>query len=95
MITSRKLSMAVSIAVGLSAGFPLVHAADPAKIAWSKIKAADVPLFFPGQASYEWVRSPAHEGNKKVQAGQACNSCHDEDGAERDLGEKMVKGGAL
>ena len=95
MITSRKLSMAVSIAVGLSAGFPLVHAAEVAKIDWGKIKVVDVPLFFPGQASYEWVRSPAHEGNKKVQAGQACTNCHDEDGAERDLGEKIVKGGAL
>ena len=43
-------------------------AADPAKIDWSKIPTTKLGLFFPGQTSYEWLRSAAHEG-----AGSACS----------------------
>ena len=71
-------------------------AADPATIDWAKIPAASVPLFFPGQSSYEWLRSD-HNGDKKAQKAaqdmQACARCHD--GEEKALGEKIVKGGAL
>src|SRR4051812_21430002 len=71
-------------------------AADPAKIDWSKIKATEVTLFYPGQSSYEWLRSTAHQGaNRKVQQGAACVSCHDEKDAEKELGEKLVKAGPL
>ena len=31
-------------------------AADPATIDWSKIPVSSVPLFYPGQSSYEWLR---------------------------------------
>jgi Ethylbenzene dehydrogenase len=34
-------------------------AADPATIDWTRIKATSVPLFYPGQSSYEWLRSDA------------------------------------
>jgi len=34
-------------------------AADPAAIDWSKIPTVKVPLFYPGQSSYEWLRSDA------------------------------------
>jgi hypothetical protein len=71
-------------------------AADPARINWSKIPATRVPLFYPGQSSYEWLRSDAHKGAaKEVKRGDACASCHDEEGAERDLGDKLVRAGAL
>lgn len=71
-------------------------AADPAKIDWSKIKANSIVLFYPGQSSYEWLRSPAHKGaNKEVARGDACVSCHDEEDAEKDLGNKLVKAGPL
>ena len=58
------LALSLGLAV-LSMG--TASAADPAKIDWSKIKATSVPLFYPGQSSYEWLRSDAHKGaNKEV-----------------------------
>lgn len=78
----------------LAAGFAM--AADPAKIDWSAIPTVTVPLFYPGQSSYEWVRSPAHEGAaRKVESGAACVSCHDEEGGEHDIGNKLVKANRL
>ena len=42
--------------------------ADPAAINWSKIPVVKVPLFYPGQSSYEWLRSDAHKGASKYLA---------------------------
>jgi len=71
-------------------------AADPATIDWSKIPTVKVPLFYPGQSSYEWLRSDAHKGAvKEVKRGDACTKCHDEPGEEHDIGSKLVKGGRL
>ena len=83
--------------MGLTAlGMSTALAADPAKINWSKIATNEIVLFYPGQSSYEWLRSDAHKGaNRKVQQGASCVSCHDEEGAEKDLGEKLVQGGPL
>ncbi|MBL8414610.1 MAG: hypothetical protein JNM42_09260 [Propionivibrio sp.] len=73
-----------------------VTAADPAKINWSRIPATNVPLFYPGQSSYEWLRSDAHKNAaKEVKRGDSCTSCHDEEGAEKDLGNKLVQAGPL
>lgn len=87
----------LAIALGLAVfGMGSAAAADPAKINWSKIKATTIPLFYPGQSSYEWLRSDAHKGaNKEVKRGDSCVSCHDEEDAEKDLGEKLVKAGPL
>lgn len=86
-------------AVGLGlviGGIGVAAAADPATIDWSKIKPVAVGLFYPGQSSYEWLRSEAHSsGASKVRRGAACIECHDEKTAEQDLGNKLVKGGPL
>jgi len=68
-------------------------AADPATIDWSKVPTTTVPLFYPGQSSYQWLHSKDHPGSKRVAAGKACRSCHD--GEEKDMGEDLVKGGPL
>ena len=68
-------------------------AADPASIDWSKISATTVPLFYPGQSSYEWLRSANHPGAKMVQDGMACITCHA--GKEKAMGDKLVKAGPL
>ena len=68
-------------------------AADPAKIDWSKIPVTNITLFYPGQSSYEWVRSAAHPGAKLVESGTACVTCHT--GKEKAMGDKIVKGGPL
>jgi len=71
-------------------------AADPATIDWTKIPPASVMLFYPGQSSYEWLRSDVHgkgKGAKAVRDGGTCIKCHE--GDERVMGESIVKGGAL
>ena len=87
----------IALGVGLAVlGLGTAMAADSAKIDWSKIKATSVPLFYPGQSSYEWLRSDAHKGaNRQVAKGEACVACHDEKDAEKDMGEKLVKAGPL
>lgn len=71
-------------------------AADPATINWSKIPTVKVPLFYPGQSTYEWLRSDEHKGAaKEVARGDACTSCHDEEDNEKDLGDKLVKANRL
>jgi hypothetical protein len=71
-------------------------AADPATIDWTQIPATNVMLFYPGQSSYEWLRSNDHgkgKGAKAAREGTSCVKCHD--GDERAMGESIVKGGAL
>ena len=67
-------------------------AADVATIDWAKVPATTVPLFYPGQSSYEWLRKD-HPGAQAVQADQACVTCHK--GQENKLGTKLVKAGPL
>ena len=84
----------IGLIVGLTAlATAPALAADPAKIDWSKVPAANVTLFYPGQSSYEWLRTSGHPGSKSVLDGQACTTCHT--GMEKALGDKIVKGGAL
>jgi hypothetical protein len=68
-------------------------AADPASIDWSKISATNITLFYPGQSSYEWLRSANHPGSKFVLDGKACTTCHT--GKEKAMGDKLVKAGPL
>jgi len=87
------------IALGLclaAFGIGSAPAADPAKIDWSKIRATTIPLFYPGQSSYEWVRSDAHKGAAaKVARGAVCVSCHDDVEDLRNDGDTIVAGNAL
>ncbi len=68
-------------------------AADPAKIDWSKVPVSNVTLFYPGQSSYEWLRTSNHPGSKMVLDGAACLTCHT--GREKAMGDKLVKGGPM
>ena len=49
---------------------------------WEKIPAKTVTLFYPGQASWEFLTSNAHPGAPAVEAG--CATCHT--GQEKALG---------
>ncbi len=90
-MTSAALAFALA-----AMGIDSASAADPATIDWSKIATTAVPLFYPGQSSYEWLRGPGHKsGASRVAAGKACVSCHDEKDAEHELGDKLVKAGPL
>jgi len=67
-------------------------AADPATIDWARTPATTVTLFYPGQSSYEWLRTK-HLGAKGVQGNLACVTCHA--GQEKAKGDKLVMGGPL
>lgn len=89
----KKSILALSLAM---LGLSCANAADPAKINWAKVPTVKVALFYPGQSTYEWLRSEDHKGAaKEVKRGDACVSCHDEQDAEKDIGNKIVKGGRL
>ncbi len=91
----KKTLLALSVCLALF-GMSAANAADPAKIDWSKIKVSTVPLFYPGQSSYEWLRSDAHKGAaKETIRGDSCVSCHDDKDIEKEMGEKLVKAGPL
>lgn len=61
---------------------------------WSQIPVQTIKLFYPGQSSYDWLKSPAHKrADGKVKAGDSCISCHE--GEEAEIGAKLVKGDRL
>ena len=59
---------------------------------WSKVKATEVVLFYPGQASLEWVlKGSDHGGGRAVRrAGDRCQECHK--GEQEAIGKKIVTG---
>ncbi len=81
--------------LALTTGLPgAAVAADPATVDWSQIPAKTVKLFFPGQSSYQWLRSPAHKrADKKTIAGESCVSCHEDE--EQEIGQLIVSGQRL
>ncbi|HEY5899270.1 MAG TPA: ethylbenzene dehydrogenase-related protein [Burkholderiales bacterium] len=89
-MTIGRFTLAASVALAFSAP---AWAADIPEIDWSKVPAKTVTLFYPGQTSYQWVRSAKHPGAKAAQGGAACTTCHN--GQEKAKGEKLVKGGPL
>jgi len=85
---------ALSLALGIATLFTgPAAAADPATINWTSIPAKTVTLFYPGQSSYQWLRSPDHPGAQMVNGGGACLTCHT--GTEERLGNKLVKANKL
>jgi len=84
----------ILVPVVLAAGAAM--AADPARIDWAKVPVSNVVLFYPGQSSYEWLRSDGHKGAaRQVKRGDACVACHDEADAEKDMGDQLVQAGRL
>src|SRR6187401_820161 len=68
---------------------PTVHAVD-----WKSVKPREVQLFYPGQASWEWVLTAKdHSGATKFREGKNCKSCHD--GEQPDMGKRIVTGEKL
>ncbi|PCJ85669.1 MAG: cytochrome C552 [Thiotrichaceae bacterium] len=58
---------------------------------WSSIEAAPITLFFPGQASMEWVlKGSDHGGKRAFNHGDRCYDCHLDE--EVDIGDLIVTG---
>ncbi|MCF6234704.1 MAG: ethylbenzene dehydrogenase-related protein [Rhodobacteraceae bacterium] len=87
----KRAAFVIGVAV-LVAGPAL--ATEPDAITWSQIPTKDVTLFFPGETSYQWLRSAGHKNPLKGNVqGQRCISCHQ--GQEAALGNKLVQEGPL
>lgn len=64
-------------------------------IDWAAVPSADMKLFYPGQASFEWVQNGRSHGGARplTKGGDKCTTCH---AAELDaIGNKIVAGGDL
>ncbi len=61
---------------------------------WPKLKAKEIDLFYPGQASWEWaVTQESHVGAAMIRQGQTCRACHS--GQEQLIGANIIGGGKL
>ena len=62
-------------------------------VQWAGIAKRDITVFYPGQASIEWVLGRKHGGKRSFTKGDRCIDCHEEEVA--DIGEKSVSGEKL
>lgn len=67
--------------------------ASTSGVDWANAPAREVVLFYPGEASMEWVLGRKHGGARSFKKGDRCVDCHDEETA--DMGAKMVLGEKL
>ncbi len=91
---NTKLGTAV-VAAFAAIGSGAAWATDAAKMDWSAIPKSEVVLFYPGQASLQWLLSKEHRkgGARAVREGEACLECHK--GEEAAIGDKIVAGKLL
>jgi len=67
------------------------YAGDPSAVDWASVPTQTIKLFWPGQSTYEWLRSPAHKrANLQTKEGQACVACHLNE--EEEMGNRLVGG---
>jgi len=60
-------------------------------IDWSGVEASEITLFYPGQASMEWVmKGSDHGGKRAFMTGDRCFDCHEDE--EVDIGDLIVSG---
>lgn len=59
---------------------------------WDQSGSKDMTLFYPGQASMEWILNGRDHGGSRafLKSGDSCASCHDKETAA--MGEKIVSG---
>ncbi|MCR6628717.1 MAG: ethylbenzene dehydrogenase-related protein [Magnetospirillum sp.] len=98
-MSTRRLLTALgtaACALTLAAAVPMFGApsalAAGKTIDWSKVPEAKTVLFYPGQASFEWIQTGTDHGGARsfTKKGETCSGCHAEETA--DMGKKMVTG---
>lgn len=64
-------------------------------IDWSQVASADLTLFYPGQASFEWMQNGKQHGGARplTKAGDKCSTCHANE--LEMIGNKIVQGGEI
>ncbi len=89
--TKRRVRFA-SVLTGLAvlmATSPVVLAVDVESIDWSNVPVNKPRLYYPGQSSYQWLRTAEHKkAAEETKAGEACLRCHKAE--EKSLGEILV-----
>lgn len=91
MQTKHALSAMTGLALAAS-GTAL--AADATKLKWDGVPKTEITLFYPGQATQNWMKSAAHKaGATGVNEGKHCLACHE--GEEADLGKNVLAKKAL
>jgi len=89
----KRVAAAVAAALaGGSASASDSAAASAIDVDWSKASSREVTLFFPGEASIEWVMNGRDHGGARpfMKGGERCVTCHDKETA--DMGAKIVSG---
>ena len=101
-IARREIAAAAAAAAEAAAAqgdAPAAATAQPAATAqggidWSGVEATTVTLFYPGQASFEWIQGREHGGARAfTRGGDRCSECHANE--VRDMGAKIVSGEKL
>ncbi len=77
------LSLTVSIV------FILTYSGMVMAVDWDGVKGKNIMLFFPGQASWEWILTD-HSASKSVKKGTNCLECHEDE--EKEMGALLVSG---
>ncbi|WP_432472650.1 NapC/NirT family cytochrome c [Amphritea sp. HPY] len=92
----KKIAAAVAAALA-SQGGEVSSSASAAtessiNVDWSKASTREVTLFYPGEASIEWVMNGRDHGGARpfMKGGERCVTCHDKETA--DMGAKIVSG---
>lgn len=69
-----------------------IASSEAGAVSWGKASTRNIVLFYPGQASFEWVMTGKdHSGARAVvKAGDRCFTCHDKEAA--DIGRKIISG---
>ncbi|MBV2361651.1 NapC/NirT family cytochrome c [Thalassococcus sp. CAU 1522] len=64
-----------------------------ANVDWNAVPATELGLFYPGQASFEWVQNGKTHGGARplTKGGDACSTCHAKE--LETIGNKIVAGG--
>lgn len=63
-----------------------------ANINWDKVDGSEFMMFYPGQASWEWLLTK-HKGSKSLRKGAPCLECHETE--EKQMGKTLVTGKKL
>jgi hypothetical protein len=71
------------------------HGADAGEMDWSAVAERTVPMFQPGQGSWEWLLIPGNHGAgaRRMREGRTCLSCHE--GEEQTIGGRIGSGQVL
>ena len=92
-LNCRITACGLAVGLGLLTGTPAMGA-DAETIDWSSVPVQKPRLFYPGQSSYEWLRTEDHKkAGNEVKGGEACLKCHK--GEQKSLGGILVEGNRL